>query len=357
MILQGELSDFSLADLLQLLLQQRKSGALMLANGKEKAEINLSQGMIIGVQVGGSTPEQRIRDMLVEMGRISRKEMAELEAVSLNMNRTLLATLSAKGFLSDEESDRILAVASEDMVFDLFTWTEGRYEFGTTQKGLPAGLGKMRVSTEFACMEGMRRIDEFPRLREQVPSEAMIFYRTEKACDSEDTWEQSVYRQINGQLPLSALLKRLPFGYFRLLECVVNLWDTGCIAPREGLAAPVEVAATVDPRAERDQKTAMVLGFSAMVLILALVFRLVASWVLSTKADTSANTTQLRVESEALRKNVSAILVEHLSQTGKLPETLGDLVKDGELAAYEIRGPDKGRIHYTKVGKLDFVLR
>jgi hypothetical protein len=357
MILQGELNDFSLADLLQLLLQQRKSGALMLSHGKEKAEINLSQGMIIGVQVGGSTPEQRIRDMLVELRRISRKEMTELEAVSLNMNRSLLATLSAKGYLSDEESDRILAVASEDMVFDLFTWTEGRYEFGTTQKGLPPGLGKMRVSTEFACMEGMRRIDEFPRLNEQIPSEAMVFYRTEKACDSEDPWEQSVYSQMDGKLPLSSLLKRLPFGYFRLLECVVNLWDTGCIAPREGLVAPVEVAQVVDPRAERDQKTAFALGLSAMVLILALVFRLVAAWVMSTKVDANESTTQIRVESEILRKNASAVLVEHLSQTGELPESLGDLVKDGELAAYEIRGPDKGRIHYTKVGRLDFVLR
>jgi Domain of unknown function (DUF4388) len=357
MILQGDLKDFSLADLLQLLLQQRKSGVLFIANAKEKAEINLSQGMIIGVRVGGVTPELRIRDMLVEMGRIPRKEMADLEAVSANMNRPLLMTLSAKGLFPEEERERILAVASEDMVFDLFTWTEGKYEFGTSQKGAPASFGHMRVSTEFACMEGMRRIDEYPRLREQVPDEAMVFRRTDRPCSTEDPWEQSVYSQMDGRLPLSTILKRLPFGYFRLLECVVNLWDSGCIAPLEGVAAPVEASPVADPRTERDQKTALLLGLSALVLVASLVFRLAATWVLQNSGAHFVDTPQSRVEAISLKKNVTTVLVEHLSRTGTLPESLSDLVKDGELAAYEIRGPEGGRIHYSRVGKLDFVLK
>lgn len=357
MILQGDLKDFSLADLLQLLLQQRKSGVLQLTQPRLKAEIILSQGMIIGVRVGGISPELRIRDLLVETGKVSRKEMDDLEAVSVNMNRPLLATLSAKGFLPEEERERMLAVASEDMVFDLFTWTEGRYEFGTSQKGPTSGQANMRVSTEFACMEGMRRIDELPRLREQVPEEGMVFQRTDKACDSEDTWEQAVFALIDGRAPLSLLLKRLPFGYFRLLECVVNLWNAGCIAPIAGVSQHAETAQATDPRAERDQKTALVLGISGMVLIVALVFRFVAAWVMQTSGGDGIDTPQARVESVALRRNAAAFVVGHLSETGATPSRLTDLVKQEELKVHEIRGPEGARIQYSKVGERDFVLK
>jgi Domain of unknown function (DUF4388) len=356
-ILQGDLKDFSLADLLQLLLQQRKSGILLLAQTKEKADITLSQGMITGVRVGGITPELRIRDMLIELGRVGRKEMTELEAVSVNMNRPLLATLTAKGYLPEEERDRMLAVASEDMVFDLFTWTEGRYEFGTSQKGIPSGPSNMQVSTEFACMEGMRRIDELPRLREQVADDKLVFFRTDKACDVDDVWEKTVYEIIDGRMPLGAVLKRLPFGYFRLLECVVNLWNAGCIAPLEGAVTHVEAAPVADPRSERDQKTALVLGISALILIVALVFRFVAVWVMQASGSDGVDTPEARVESAALRRNATGLLVGHLSETGALPSHLTDLVKRGDLAAHEIRGPEGARIQYSKVGDRDFVLK
>lgn len=357
MILQGELKDFSLADLLQLLLQQHKSGTLMLTREKEKAEITLSQGNIIGVKVGGLTPETRIRDMLVESGKISRKEMGDLEAVSVNMNRPLLATLSAKGYLPEEERERVVAVASEDMVFDLFRWTEGNYEFGGGQKGMAPGLGHLRISTEFACMEGMRRIDEWPRLQEQVPHDRMVFQRTDRVCDSEDVWEQGVLVCIDGRLPISAIAKRQPFGYFRLLECLVNLWDAGCIAPLEGAALPVEAPSVADPRVERDQKTALVLGLSAMLLIAALVFRLVATWFLQSTGVGAVNTPQTRAEAAALRENAAVMVLDHLSRTGTTPKRLGDLAQEGQLAGYETRGPEGRQLNYQTLGDKDFVLK
>jgi hypothetical protein len=56
MILSGELRDFSLADVLQLLLQQRKTGVLTLNREKEKAELFVSQGNLTGVRVNGESP-------------------------------------------------------------------------------------------------------------------------------------------------------------------------------------------------------------------------------------------------------------------------------------------------------------
>lgn len=316
MILQGDLKDFSLADLLQLLMQQRKTGTLLLTSSSETAELAISQGNILGVKVGGQTPETRIRQILVEDGRIGAREMADLEAVSVNMNRPLLATLIAKGLLVEEERESLLAIASEDMVCDLFTWTSGNYEFGTTQKGMSTGAAQIRISTEFACMEGMRRIDEWPRLREKIADSQTVFLKGDLPCVSEDPWEQRVFELIDGETPMPALVKRLPFGSFRLHECVVNLWESGCILPREGGVPQAETVPMADPRAERDQKTGLVLGISSLIITGALVFRLAAAWLLHQAGSDGMNTPRTRAESSILRNNDAILVVEHLSRTG-----------------------------------------
>jgi hypothetical protein len=116
MILSGELKDFSLADVLQLLLQQRKSGVLVLSEGREKAELFIASGNLTGVRVNGETPESKIKEILIETGRVTKQDMGDLEAISRDMDRTLLATLAAKGHLSEDDRKEWLQIITEDMV-------------------------------------------------------------------------------------------------------------------------------------------------------------------------------------------------------------------------------------------------
>jgi len=356
MILQGELKDFSLADILQLLLQQRKSGTLVLTKDKEVAELAISQGNIIGVRVGARTPETLIRDMLLESGRISRNEVIDLEAVSANMNRPLLTTLSSKGYLTEEERDRWVQVASEDMACDLFSWEKGTYEFAATQKGLPSGMGHLRISSEFACMEGMRRIDEWPTLREKIPDERIVFAKGNRPYDHEGEWERVFLSYVDGRLNMQQIGLRLPLGSFRLRECVVNLLQAGCIVPVNGPAITLEMTPEVDPKAEKDQRTALVLGISAVFLISALVFRLVMIWFLQAGGGETGHT-EARVSGELLRDNAEVMVLDQISRTGKAPTRLGELVENGSLSDWEAKGPPGRRLIYQLVGEKDYSLK
>ncbi len=280
MILSGDLKDFSLADVLQLLLQQRKSGILNLTKGKEKAELFLSGGNVNGVRVNGEAPENKIKEMLLASGKIGLVEMQDMESISQDMNRSLLATLTAKDLLSDEDQKEWLQIITEDMVCELFGWVSGQYQFSTGHKGQGALAVQLNLSTEFACMEGMRRIDEWPRLKETIVDPRMTFQSQGKPFTGDpDSWDALVFGLIDGRRSIGQIGKIVPFGSFRLFECLVNLWEGGYILPVAGGFSEQEHPVAVDPQGEKDRRTAMVLGIAMLFLVFGIGIRLVSLWM------------------------------------------------------------------------------
>ncbi|HLP40628.1 MAG TPA: DUF4388 domain-containing protein [Fibrobacteria bacterium] len=360
MILSGDLKDFSLADVLQLLLQQHKSGVLGLENGKEKAELYISQGNITGVRVNGRSPDDKVRDMLVESGRVPAREMSELTRISADMNRPLLATLIAKGCLAEADKEEWLQSISEDMVCDLFTWVGGRYEFGTNLKAQGAGFSHMNLSTEFACMEGMRRIDEWPRLREGVPDDKVVFTLSGKPYDGDEmSWDRLVLGLVDGRRTAEAIGRQLPFGSFRLAECLVNLLSGGFIVPVLDAGGDPGPVVHSDPESERDRKTAMVVGASVLLFMIATTVRLIALWMMNLGAPVPTGA-EARITRALARENVEAFLIDHAARKDAFPADLDALVRDGALAARELRDFSVGtasKTLYHKSGDRGYILK
>lgn len=358
MILSGELKDFSLADVLQLLLQQRKTGMLALARGKEKAELAVVQGNLAGVRVNGEAPESKVKDILIATGRIPKSEIADLEAISRDMDRTLMETLASKGHLREEERTEWLQIITEDMVCELFGWQEGRYEFNGSQK-TPTGA-QLNISTEFACMEGMRRIDEWPRLREELPDPKMVFRPTGRPYDGDTQgWDYLVLGLVDAQRSIAQIARQVPFGSFRLSECIVNLWHGGFIAPVKAANEEREAPVPADPQSEKDRKTAMVLGVAILALVFATAVRLFSIWM----AGSAGQAGQVRpdpygnengITRPMARENLETFLIEFAARNDSLPPTLVPLREHGPLAGREI---DAAWTVYRRAAGLNFTLK
>lgn len=359
MILSGDLKDFSLADVLQLLLQQRKSGVLVLSEGREKAELFIASGNLTGVRVNGETPESKIKEILIETGRVTKQEMVDLEAISRDMDRTLLTTLAAKGHLSEDDRKEWLQIITEDMVCELFGWMNGRYEFGTGSKA--QAMAQLNISTEFACMEGMRRIDEWPRLREALPDPKMVFRPTGRPFDGESlSWDRLVLGLVDARKTALQISKLVPFGSFRLSECMVNLWHGGFIAPVMAASEEHEAPIQADPQSEKDRKTAMVLGIAVLFLVFATAVRLFSIWMVGAVQQTGAewqdpDDYEAAISHAMTRDNMEAFLIDHAARKDSLPKSLDPLIEEGVFSAREIS--DGGILFYHKTGEKAFVLK
>jgi hypothetical protein len=273
--LNGQLRDFSLPDVLQFILQQRKSGRLTLTYHHQRAEVGISRGNISHIDVDGRNVETIIRDWLLASGRASPEELEGVDSVSKSMDRSILETLVAKKFLTPEERADWIQIVAEDLVCDLFQWQEGAYEFNTEMPAtILRGVG-LNLSTEMITMEGMRRMDEWPHLRDRLNSPGIqITLSQMPEALSELGPESIVLRQLesaSAPLSLEDLERRVPFGRFRLYDTIVAYADEGYLTLRQdGRSIDSQTAGLEEFEPVRTSSTAVLLLGGATVLIAAL---------------------------------------------------------------------------------------
>src|ERR671938_491168 len=90
MHLNGDLSDFALADILQILSLGRKTGTLLVENGSVKGRIIIEGGRITGAeaQPGGS-----LADQLVRRGKLDQETLARMCRIGASCPAWNLPTL------------------------------------------------------------------------------------------------------------------------------------------------------------------------------------------------------------------------------------------------------------------------
>lgn len=271
--LNGQLKDFPLADVLQFILQQRKSGRLLLSARTQKAEIGIQRGNIAYVESDGRTVETQIARWLQTSGRITADELLGLENVSRQMDRSVLETLVAKRFITAEERTEWAHYAAEDLVCDLFAWQDGSYEFNTELPATSPRNIPLNLSTEMISMEGMRRSDEWPRLLGRFPSPEICASRGQvPLTEIEPGPERMILEALpdgDEQMSLISLEKVLPFTRYRIYEVLSAYGDQGFVRLHvEGQTLGSIPVAIVESRPASASHSA-ILVFVALAIVVA----------------------------------------------------------------------------------------
>src|SRR6185437_7357902 len=162
MRLDGSLEDFGLPDVLQLLSQTRKSGALHLAAVDEgrKGVIRLGEGAINAAC--SDLRRQVLARRLVGAGMVSDDALAaaaqEVRAGAPSFLRAVLDHADLPG----DEVNRVASDQATDAVCELLRWTAGTFSFLVGEAD-PDGL-TLGLSAEDLVAEGQRRMQVWPNL-------------------------------------------------------------------------------------------------------------------------------------------------------------------------------------------------
>ncbi len=81
--------------------------------------------------------------------------------------------LVADGILSEMQISQLLEVRTLDIIYDLFLWKEGHFEFGSDDP-LPPDFTRVHVEANRVVMEGIHRSDEMARFRTLIPSDRAL---------------------------------------------------------------------------------------------------------------------------------------------------------------------------------------
>jgi len=168
MALRGNLKDFNLTQLLNVINLARKTGALTLSGPEGAAVVFFKEGRLVyAARDGQETP---LTTMLLRAGRLTEEQARTIQQRSdVASDKELGLLLVNAGYVSQRDILQSIRRNILDLVYPLFTWEEGLFRFEPNQ--LPsADKLTAPIDLENVILEGSRRLREWEMLQEEIPS-------------------------------------------------------------------------------------------------------------------------------------------------------------------------------------------
>ncbi len=249
MALEGNLSDFSIPEILQLISSQRKNGVLTLKQGSDEAAFDLDQGYITGGFYRQEGRQEHISEYLFKTGLVSEAGFMEAEAQQKNLQAPLEEILIERGFLSQDDFEEVIRYKIQEIMDEIFTWVEGHYVFDVKAKLYTQSKYPVRLAVDGFLMEGMRRLDEWLRIKKEIPSLEVIVKAESKTRPPGLTPEQEKLLEFLGQrsLSVSNLVSLSGMGKFLTCQTLTELLELSLVEKTSGLPAAPQEARSFDP--------------------------------------------------------------------------------------------------------------
>jgi hypothetical protein len=174
MSLAGNLKTMDLPEILQWISGGRKTGTLHLDRRSVQKRISFRDGIIY--TSWSNDPRESLGQFLMRDRRLSEEQLFKALLRQEQEGRLLGAILVGDGLLTEESLREMLQAKVAEAIYDLFLWPEGRFEFkdGDLPKD-PHPLVAVDMQVTGVIMEGIRRVDEWLRIREVFPGMGTTF--------------------------------------------------------------------------------------------------------------------------------------------------------------------------------------
>ena len=210
----------SAADLFQWMGLSQKTGTLFITNQHVEKRIFFEKGRVISS--ASNDPREYLGQFLMSHGYITEKELRKAMEVQEQSRILIGKILVMINAITEGDLIRLMRVKAEEEIYDIFLWNEGDFRFD--EGVLPAmELIPLDVDVTAVIMEGTRRVDEWRRIRELVPTRAMIPVM-EKPIDLGRLPEvqRMILQSINGRRAIEDLILESRSSYFVVAKTIYD---------------------------------------------------------------------------------------------------------------------------------------
>ena len=177
MALEGNLQDFSLAAMLRLLESGAKTGTLELERNGERGLVCMREGRVCfaaGPRYGQPLARRMVADGIISENQLRQALGLQKIQTQEKAGRRLGQVLVEEGFVDGRTLDLFVQDTLFEALFDLFLWDSGTLTFEQGDAGAQYEIGIL-VPVETILQEMTKRLDEWQRIRERIPSLDTIF--------------------------------------------------------------------------------------------------------------------------------------------------------------------------------------
>lgn len=373
MALSGTLKDFGIADILQLIGHQTKTGKLLLKSGAEEVEVSFLDGNVVFATEKARKQPNLLGNMLLRAELVTQSQLEEALLEQQRSLKRLGDIFVEKKILTDQQLAQVAKLQTTETLYKLFRWKSGTYEFNQEDvDGTKVAFEPIRA--ESILLEGFRRMDEWPALRKRLPHSDAAFEKLKEldirevpavddgglgldgaAGDGEGKpgeRHKLVYKTAVTGADVNKIIDVSRLGEFEAMKAALDLVDWGylrILPPARGTAAAIQGLAQGGRKLARSGALVR-MGLSLAFFFLTLfVVHLVAPALGSSRTENPARrgaVARLLSHDQLLRLESAIELykVEH----GEYPAALKQLVEGQLVTEQDLRYPFPEAYYYRR---------
>ncbi len=272
--------------ILQTLGMQQSTGTLRV-DGENDTHyfIYLDRGRIVGADAFPKRVDERLGNILVVQGYITREQLLNAIKLQKATKRKLGQILIKYGFVSPEVVEEALRRQIMRIFFKLYTAPIKKYVFDSAEKLDDENRMIPPIPVENFLLEIATILDELPLIRKDIPREDIVFEvspdfdpsRIEIVGSQEESegspykltsLEYHILNLVDGVTPVERILITSSYDEFQSLKALWNLKKKGIIQPTREEEEIREALQKVEVSRERNWK--LVVGVGAGIILLAL---------------------------------------------------------------------------------------
>jgi CheY-like chemotaxis protein len=231
--LRGRLEHVALGEVLQMLQHLAHTGVLHVeaegteSSGPRAVQICLREGRVELALARGVAPEFLLGRYLVAEGAVEPSDLERLVKRG-GADARLGQRMVKLGYIAREDLDRALARQTNELVYEALRWPRGRFAFFRYATRPEADEARLAMPVTAILMEGLRRVDEWRLIAEQVTSFDLVPEIDRRALGEDQrarmsAEERAVLDAIDGRRDVRTLVEVTRLGSFDVCKILYQL--------------------------------------------------------------------------------------------------------------------------------------
>ena len=337
MSLSGVLADFPVADVFQLIAQQRKTGVLEVERRGRTLLVFFLEGQVLSARPSETRPDGSLAGYLLRAGALAESALGDARKHQESTLEPLVATLLQLNLVSRADLEQVTKLSTNETIFELFLWDEGRFAF-RAEDVTPGPVDKA-VGAEMVLLDALRMRDEWVSIQGWLPDLTVVVaptlevesFRAKRATIETSSGVsgadlEKLFTLANGRLAARRVIDLSRLGTFQGARGLVALIRGGALRQEARESEPEE---RVEARRDRPSVAALAL----LVVSALLACALFASRPPRLPGRPLPSDPVAELRESAATERLQAALEAHRWAQGNYPDSLAALADAGALLA------------------------
>ncbi len=236
--LRGNLRDFGIAEVFQLIGQQRKTGLLKISHDRRVICLAFDAGSVVWARPSTQPEYEVLGQQLIRGGYLTSDALSSLHAGAKSSGRSLRGLLVSEGVASELDLETLETRVTHDTIFEVLRWADGSFDFLSQAVRHNRPKEKL-LGAEQILMDGLRMVDEWQTFCASVPPLESVLehrgsieaYREQSRREGNKNVEnvEKIYQLVDGRLTLQRIIDLSRLGMFDATRIVADMIGAGLV--------------------------------------------------------------------------------------------------------------------------------